>query len=436
MKISFYDPRGIAKPDFPGYSHVMISPVMSPGMLDLFDQDSQRVIRHCRQAFAGLIDAMPAPIRNASALHRALKIDMKLAWQIYKIATGGSIAVGIHMPGRPNVRKLIQAAKRRGVSPAVLKQVVSAAEEFDRLVTTHAGDRSTFDSMVSTHGAEDQGEALALRQKRAAFRANRHLRGAQASVQLKTLMLHPSDNPQLLDLVAIQGYLDLRRVRYDGPLVVSRVRLSDDDHGVRRSNWEPLGPIAGQDAKTSLLGPFCSPDLPPFRAVRTSGDFVLGEMASPGVGNRSAITCIDGYLAQAAVPKYRDNTNLYGSMLTWVPIPCEVLVLDLVVHEGALGSLSPIVGCYSSALNDSELPGTMESCDRLPSNESVMYLGKGLPVLHSADITRHAEMYAAVFERLGWPSERFDVYRCRIAFPVMLASVLIRFDLPEAPSRL
>ncbi|MGE0480029.1 MAG: hypothetical protein AB7Q17_06105 [Phycisphaerae bacterium] len=358
---------------------------------------------------------------------------MKLAWQFHKIAAGGSVTVGIHMPGRSNVRKLLQAAKRRGLAPAVLEQVASAADEFDRLVATHAGDRSTFDSMVSAHGADDQGEGLTLRQKRAAFRANRHLRGAQAAVQLKSLILAPSDTPGMLDLVAIQGYHDLRRIRYDCPLVVSRVRLSDDDHAVRRPNWEPLGPSAGQDADSSLLGAFCSPNLPPFRAVRTVGDWVLGELAGHGVGNRSAVTCIDGYLARAAVPKHRDETNLYGAMLTWIPIPCEVLLLDLVVHEDALGSLNPVAGCYCSKLRESELPGAMESCDRLALNESVLFLGKGLPVIHAAGVARHAEMYAAVFEKLGWPSERFDVHRCRIAFPVMLSSVLVRFDLPPAP---
>jgi hypothetical protein len=397
-----------------------------------FDLDSQRVIRDCRAAFAELIAGAGEAIRTASDLQRALQLDMKLAWQIHKIATGGSIAVGVHMPGRPNVRKLIHAAKRRGVSPEVLEKVAAAAEEFERLVATHAGDRSTFDSMVGTHGAEDQGEALALRQKRAAFRANRHLRGAQAAVQLKSMLLHPSEDPCLLDVVAIQGYVDLRRVRYDGPLVVSRVRLSDDDHAVRTSEWEPLGPVAGQSPESSLLGAFCSPDLPPFRAVRTSGNFVLGELAGHGVGNRSAVTCIDGYLARAAVPKYRDQSNVYGAMLTWVPIPCEVLVLDLIVHEDALDRLNPIVGCYGTRLSESELPGAMESCDRLPVNESIVFLGKGLPVLHSADIPRHAEMYAAVFKKLGWAAERFAVYRCRIAFPIMLSSALVRFDLTEA----
>ena len=133
------------------------------------------------------------------------------------------------------------------------------------------------------------------------------------------------------------------------------------------------------------------------------------------------------------VPSYRDASNLYGAMLTWVPVPCEVLVLDLVVQEDALGNVNPVAGCFSTMLNESQLPGAMESCERLPLSESVAFLGKGLPVLRSSEIARHAEMYAAVFEKLGWASERFEVYRCRIAFPVMLSSVLIRFDLPEAP---
>lgn len=226
----------------------------------------------------------------------------------------------------------------------------------------------------------------------------------------------------------------MRRVRFDGPLVVSRVRISDDDHGVRRSNWEPLGPVLGQEDSSSLLGSFCSPNLPPFRAVRTSGDFVLGELAGHEVGNRSAITYLDGHLARSAVPRHRCDANRYGAVFTHVPIPCEVLVLDLVVHEATLGNLNPIVGCYSGTLRKLGLPETMDSCDRILLNESVVLLGKGLPALRSADVQRNAEMYAAIFERLGWASERFEVYRCRIEFPVMLSSVLIRFDLPEAAS--
>lgn len=386
----------------------------------------------CREAFAQLIAALPGRIRTASDLQRTLRVDMKLAWQVFKFTQTESIMGAVHMPGRPSVQKVISAAKRMGLEAALLEAVREATDEFDGLVATHAGDRATFDSMVSARGGDDE-DGLTLRQKRAAFRANRHLRGAQAAVQIKSLILRPSEQPGLLDLVAIQGYTDLRRVRYGGSLVVSRVRISDDAHRVRPSKWEPLGPIPGKDPGASLLGAFCSPDLPPFRAVRTSADFVLGELEGQGVGNQAAVTCIDGYFSRGAVPRYRDESNQYGAMLTWVPIPCEALVVDLVVHAGALGSLNPVVGCYSTKLSDSELPGAMESCDRFPLNESAVFLGRGLPVLASADLPRHSEMYKAVFDKLGWAGEEFDVFRCRIAFPLMLSSVLVRFDLPERP---
>lgn len=399
---------------------------------NMFDQDSQRVLLACRVAYLQLIKALPGRILTASDLKRTLRIDMKLAWQVFKFAQTESIVGAIHMPGKLNVQKVISAAKRLGLSPTILKTLAEATEEFEELVLTHAGDRSTFDSMVSTGGADDD-DGLTLRQKRAAFRANRHLRGAQAATQIKSLILHPAKEQGLLDLVAIQGYSELRRVRYDGALIVSRVRISDDDHRIRQSNWEPLGPIPGSESESSLLGAFCSPELPPFRAVRTSGDFVIGELVGRGIGNQAAFTCIDGYVARGAVPRFRDASNRFGAMLSWIPIPCESLVLDLVVHEDALGSINPVVACYSTTLNESQLPETMESCDRLPLNESVSYLGKGLPVLASSDLPQHAEMYNAVFKKLGWASERFDVFRCRIAFPLMLSSVLIRFDLPERP---
>jgi len=403
--------------------------------VDVFDGESQRVIRECHLAFSELVEAVPGRIRSASDLQRALQINMKLAWKIYRIANDDSLDAGMLMPGQQNVREIVRVATERGIDPGIIEKITRSMDEFDRLVSIHAGERSIFDSMISARGSDDQGETLALSQKRSAFRVNRNLRGVHAKSQLKTLILAPSQEGRcLLDMVAIQGYQELSRLRYDCPLVVSCVRISDDDRHVRRTSWEPLGSGTDHRGDTSLLGEFCSPDLPPFREVRTVDDFVMGELVGGGIGKQSAITHIDGYIARAAVPGYRDGTNKYGGMLVWVPIPCEVLVVDLVVHEDALGHLNPLVGCYSSMLSGSRLPEEMESCDRLPLKESMVYLGRGLPVLRSSDIHRHAEMYSAVFEKLSWAPEQFEVYRCRVAFPIMLSSVMIRFDLPERPS--
>lgn len=62
-----------------------------------------------------------------------------------------------------------------------------------------------------------------------------------------------------------------------------------------------------------------------------------------------------------------------------------------------------------------------------------MYLGKGPSVMHTPDVPRYAEMIQYAFDRLGWDEARFDVYRCRVEYPVMPSSVVVRFDLPECP---
>ena len=63
--------------------------------------------------------------------------------------------------------------------------------------------------------------------------------------------------------------------------------------------------------------------------------------------------------------------------------------------------------------------------------ESVMYLGQGLSVLPTREVPRYVELARYATDRLGWDADRFDVYRCRIEYPVMPSTVVLRFDLPE-----
>jgi hypothetical protein len=43
------------------------------------------------------------------------------------------------------------------------------------------------------------------------------------------------------------------------------------------------------------------------------------------------------------------------------------------------------------------------------------------------------ELCRYAFERLGWDAERFDVYRCRVEYPVLPSTVVMQFELPAAP---
>ena len=66
--------------------------------------------------------------------------------------------------------------------------------------------------------------------------------------------------------------------------------------------------------------------------------------------------------------------------------------------------------------------------------ESIVYLGKGPSVLHTPEVPRYAEMVQYALDRSGWNASNFDVYRCRVEYPVMPSSVVVQFELPLKPA--
>jgi len=58
-------------------------------------------------------------------------------------------------------------------------------------------------------------------------------------------------------------------------------------------------------------------------------------------------------------------------------------------------------------------------------------LGAGPDAIHLSDLPRYPEMIAQVCDRLGWDVSQFDVYRCRIEYPIMTSLAAIWFPMPE-----
>ena len=103
-----------------------------------------------------------------------------------------------------------------------------------------------------------------------------------------------------------------------------------------------------------------------------------------------------------------------------------------ILEPYGLGEIAPEVLVHGDHRSGDAIPEGRE-CDLLPLRELVVYMGKGPSVLQTLDVPRYPEMAQYAFDRLGWDGEKFDVYRCRVAYPVMPSSVVVRFDLLEKP---
>src|SRR6188474_2626541 len=122
-----------------------------------FVEQATTVLRRLRAAVAGVIDGLPdaASIARAADLQRALDVRSTLAWQIYRLArTTDPLPEGSTIPGAGAMNRFFEAAVARGVPIETINTAQQVVREFKAVVQTHAGDRSAFDSMISSLGGK------------------------------------------------------------------------------------------------------------------------------------------------------------------------------------------------------------------------------------------------------------------------------------------
>ena len=337
-----------------------------------FEAESVAVLGRLRSALAELLAALPGHAAKTADLRRVLKLDHKLSWKVIKIATTANpLSVGIHVPTPTNFKTLLEAASKRKVPAKQIRAVARAAEAFEELVKTHSGDRMTFDSMVSAYG--DDGGAISLTHRRTAFRVNSLIWGVQATTQLKCGIIRPGDDPSRLDVATLNGFLHLRQLRPSARLVASRVRNTDDDGNVLDGfAREALDPRAESTHGIALLQDFCSRPLPEFRAVQADAGFIYGELIGAGVGNKGAITCIEGNVARSVISRYRGEHSWANQLCAGVHVPCESLVLDLFVEAGTYDPdvVKPEVAVYGEQSGGPPYPARSQGCDPLPTGST------------------------------------------------------------------
>lgn len=411
--------------------------VASASEARLFEAETAAAVQRLRAALAELIAGVPGRVVKPTDLRRALRVDMNLCCKVLRVVSAsGPLSASLQLPGIMALRMFLKAARKAGVREPAIMAAERATDEFEELVNRHADDRTTFDSMVSALVDDDDAAQITFQHRRATFRGQRHLFGLDVRAQLKCLIIQPSEHdPRLLDLANVTGFVSLRRLRPTrAPIVLTPAYTMNDDGTLRDVQREPLIPTPDQTAGVALLREFCSTPTLQLRTVPGAPGRVYGELAGLGVGKTAAVTCVEGHLNRAAVPRYREPGNEVGAHLAEVRIPCETLLLDLVMRDDTCGPINPTALVSADHLAEAQPPGSFAPWQRLEPIEPVTHLGKGPSVLYTPDFPRYPDLGRYVFEQLGWDGERFDVYRCRIEYPILPSTVAIFFDLPSAPA--
>lgn len=370
---------------------------------------------------------------RAADLVEAFGIDNRLAWKFVKILTADDLLAAVkYLPGERGVGLFLRAAEAREAGLPAIEAARAAFASFEEFVRQEAGDRRSFNMMVTGHAAAPD-EAGAAEHRRGAFEHNGYVFGVQARVQIHTYLIQPHRDGGHLDIAVIRGFVGLRRVRPNVPWRISRF-YSIDQRGRVRGDFErePLDTGCGPDG-VPLLSRFCSRPTPQVR--RRQGphgitDYVLAES---DVGNALSVTCLTGEVMRRAEPCH--STPEYPDLGTIVPLrtPCELVVMDVFLNRGFFGEVTPALRLLNDLFNES-LGSTYIEGDALPCPAESERMSAGARIPRIREFPDYAPAVLHSFERLGWDPVAFDCYRVRLPFPPVPASLIADFPLPPRPA--
>lgn len=414
-------------------------PVEIDAALKPFEGEAAEALGRLRSAFTAVLTALAAqgkPVRGAADLRRALNIDNKLCWQVVRVANAlAPMEAGPHVPTPAGFRQLCAAATKCAVSTQVVEEVRRASELFEAMVTVHAGDRGTFDAMVAPFA--DPGDVISIAHRRAAFRASSHILGADAEAYILCNVVQTGEDPSTVDRAFINGFVGLRRLRTDVPLIVARLGSTNYRGEVYdRSVRSPLDPEASPAIGFGLMRRYCSEAVPTPHEFKSEPEgFVYTELPSTPIGNRGSMNCMLGCIERRTMPRF--GVDGKGGKSGWSPrlrIPCRSLLLDFIVRDGTFGEpFEPQLHVHGDYIGSWRPGSVMRDRDCLPMRGELTLMGRGSDGLSTPLFPRYTEMVNEAFAALSSPASEFRAYRYAFEYPVTPSTVVIEFDAPRTP---
>lgn len=398
-----------------------------------FEREIRAVVERVQGSIRAIIEATPGITRRPTDLRNTLGINAKVAWQVHRVAHADDPCAEVaHLPRPVAMERFLKAAAKRGAPAASMAAVRQAFATYEDLARHHAGGRVEFESLVSNL-ARTGTEHIDLQHRRAACRAQSHFLGIQAETHVACYVVSPGrSDDSMLDMVALRGMVGLQRYRRDVGWVISSMRATKEGGALQPNTGPELLAPESDPSGVGLLRRFCSDPLPQIRQVPGRNGAIDVELQPDGLGASSAITCIVGHVFRNAMSRYAAVDDRYLKGQVRVRTPCKVLVQDMMMHRDLVLDAPP-KGMVFSDHRDVDPVSTGRERDLIFSGEAVTHLGRGVEVLATPEVPRYEEMVRFAIDQLGWRSSDFDVFRHWIEYPIMPASVVVQFELEEAP---
>jgi len=406
-----------------------------------FRAEATETLLQFQESLKGLLRDVGLEPRRPQDLVDHLKLDKSLAGKVYWLAVSSNpFDNASHLPGAPGMRIFYRAAAAKGAPRADIARSESAFRELQRMIDRHAGDRSTLEILASGYSRSVL-ERTSERQFRQFFQGASFLWGMHASARLMCRMVVPGTDPSRLDLVKMDGYVGIRRLRENARCSLGQWFVlhaaKPEEAQIKRRAFERIEPIdpSIEPGGVPFLTEFCSKPLPETEIVRYPDGTVQHMLTGSTVGAGSVATVMTGSLVRGPVPRYQSSGDAVSRFVAPLDVPVESMFFDLVVHEDLLPWMRPDPRFRSLLRMSDWLAEGETGGEALPLPVSVEDLG---PVLSGGgtvqELPEYDRMMEMVLMRAGWDSSRLRLFRTRVKYPPVGTMIELRVPLPPPPA--
>ena len=381
-----------------------------------------------------VLEQVPGSPHGTQSLAQTLTLDKVLTSRLLKaLRANDPIAVAHYLPGPEPLRRMLKAARRKGVDSQLIARANAVVAEFEDLVRQEAGDRSSLDAIIASWLPEVRRD-FELRRKQAAFKATSQLKGVMADTLLSTVLLHPGSDGESIDVVWIFGLLGLRRLRpgVSVKFATRRITLEGDPRRPMNLSGAPIEVV--DDAR---LDEFCA--APPAEViVHTVGDVLHYTLGGAAFGPRAANDLVLVEANYNEMPRYLpEDSQRKGYVFSEISTPAKAQLFDVLVHEDIYPGSQPQLLIYETALDGvADVNDPVRDVDRMDMVESIQLLGRSVAQWRHTRVPSYTEMLRHIFAQLGWSDTKFRGYRCAVDYPVYGSQITMAFDPPTRPSKL
>lgn len=371
-----------------------------------------------------LVAHIPGDMRRPTDLQHTLHLDYKLCWQVINIIRAENpLSISQYIPGNTSLKKLMTAASAAGVSSEIISDAEQAIREFHEVVAVHSNDRQAFDCMIASISGGGPAEALTLQHRRNAFRSESKVWGLQVETDIRQTIFHRAADGSL-EKCFVNAKYKLRRFRREVLPIVHGYR--DVASGASPEKLEPLEPDSAQQYGAPLLQEFCSQPVPRFKTIQHSDGWIYSALESDKIGRQGSVNLVFGGLARNFSKEFDEQGRAFLHTGAAFIAPTELCIVEMIVHRPSFGNITPELQVYATAAG-SDVPEVMRRTQQFPIYEKVNLMGRASVAAAVPEVPRYRGQLNYVFQQLGWNPEEFDVYRVRLAYPILHTLARISF---------